>query len=240
MRQRLHASYLTLFRPGEQVIDVGCGTGTDALFLARHDVHVLGLDASAGMLAEMRAKVMRAGLDGLVEARQLDLTNLTELPPNSADGVISAFAALSTAPDLGAFARDAARLLRPGGRVVVHLLNRFSLWEWLGQARHGQPRPPRALAQQCDRTFVIGGRAVPHHLYFAREAYARFFAREFRLRRMYGLGSLRPPHTVRRLPAPLVGGLEWLDVRVGGVSPFVNLGRFFVLELEKRAPTGGR
>jgi SAM-dependent methyltransferase len=240
MRQRLHTSYLSLFRPGEQVVDVGCGTGTDALFLAHHGIHVLGLDTSAGMLAEMQAKVASAGLAERVEARQLDAADLDQLPANSADGVISAFAALSTAPDFGAFARDAARLLRPGGRLVVHLLNRFSLWEWLGLVRRGQMHAPRALAQQRDRTFVIGGRPVLHRLYFAREAYARFFAPEFRLRRAYGLGALRPPHTVQRLPSPLVQSLEWLDVRVGGMPPFVNLGRFFVLEMEKRASAAGR
>src|ERR1043166_1315810 len=37
----------------------------------------------------------------------------------------------------------------------------------------------------------------------------------FALRGRYGLGVLRPPHTVRRIPGPIVRGLEWLDVRTG-------------------------
>ena len=74
--------------------------------------------------------------------------------------------------------------------------------------------------------------AVRHHLYFADEAYTRFFSDAFELRGAYGLGALRPPHTVRRLLMTPV--LEWLDVRLGGLPGLRSAGRFFVLDLERR------
>jgi hypothetical protein len=55
------------------------------------------------------------------------------------------------------------------------------------------------------------------------------------LRAAYGLGALRPPHTVRRVSPHLVNALEWLDVRLGGWPVLNNAGRFFVLDLERRA-----
>jgi hypothetical protein len=51
---------------------------------------------------------------------------------------------------------------------------------------------------------------------------------------MHGLGILRPPHTLRRIPAPLVVGLGKLERRLDSRRPFVNWGRLFVLELAKR------
>lgn len=225
MRAALHRHYLRVFSPGQRVLDVGCGTGTDALVLGRRGIHVLGVDGSPTMIAHLRAKVANEGLEHLVQARVLPIDELSQLP-DVFDGAISSFAALSTV-DLAQFAADAARLVR--GRMVLHLLNRFSLWEWLGGLRREQMQLP----SQRTRSFTIGGVPVEHYVFFAREAY-RFFASGFELRGAYSLGALRPPHTVHRLPRPLVSGLEWLDVRAGRLPGLRDAGRFFVLDLERR------
>jgi len=118
--------------------------------------------------------------------------------------------------------------------MVLHLLNRSSLWEWLSLVRHGRFRAARQLGRHPERNFVIGGRPVRHYLYHAREVYARFFAAHFRLRRAYGLGILRPPHTLRRVPPAVVTVLDRLERPVRATRPFNDWGRFFALELEKR------
>jgi len=225
MRSALHRHYLRAFRPGMRVLDVACGTGTDALFLASHCIHVLAVDGSPAMVEQARKKVAAAGLTELVEARALAVADFCQLQ-DQFDGAISAFAGLNTA-DLRRFAEDAARLVH--GRMVLHMLNHFSLWEWLGGVAHGSWRGPKRA-----RTFRIGERHVPHTLYSPGEAYARYFAQSFRLRAAYSLGSLRPPHTVTRLPRPVVNTLEWIDVRAGALPGLRDSGRFFVLDLERR------
>ena len=237
MRDVLWARYQRLFRPGERVLDVGCGTGLDAIFLARRGVAVTGIDVSPAMIARLREQVSSLGLADRVEARMLDYAALGDWPGAQIDGIISAFAGLSTAPDLAPFAADAARLLRPGGRMLVHLLNRFSLWEWLLLVACGRWSAARHLGQQRERVFTIGGQPVQHYLWSQAEAYQRFFARDFTLTRAYSLGVLRPPHTLRRLPAAVANGLGALEQRVNGRRPFVNWGRFFVLELARRDDT---
>jgi 2-polyprenyl-3-methyl-5-hydroxy-6-metoxy-1,4-benzoquinol methylase len=234
MRQALHAHYRRAFHPGERVLDVGCGTGIDAIALAHLGVRVLGVDGSAGMIERLSRKVATERLANLIEARVLNIQDLGHLESERFDGVISAFASLSSLPDLAGFAEDAARLVRPGGRMVLHVLNRFSLWEWLGYVVRRNWSAARQVGRQTTRTFVIGGQPVPHWLYFGDDAYRRFFSAAFTCRTVYGLGALRPPHTVRRIPGPLVNALEWLDVRLGGLPLLRNAGRFFVLDLERR------
>lgn len=232
MRRVLHNHYARLFRPGDRVLDVGCGTGIDSIALARAGVHVVAIDASSAMIERLHAKLTEAPIKHLIETRVLEIQALGDLECVPFDGLISAFASLSTLQDLGAFADDAARLVRPRGRVVLHMLNRFSLWEWLGYVARRDWPAARQVGSLQARTFTIGGQSVPHTLHFARGAY-RYFAKRFACRGMYGLGSLRPPHTVRRLPPNLVNALEWLDVRVGAWPLLRDAGRFFVIDLER-------
>jgi len=233
MRRVLHAHYARAFRPGQRVLDVGCGTGIDALALAGMGVSVLGIDGAAAMVQCLQDKVGAARLEGIVDARVLRIQELGLLGEQRFDGIVSGFASLSSLPDLAGFARDAARLVHPGGRLVLHALNRFSLWEFLGYVARRDVAAAVQVGRVKRRVFVIGGQPVEHSLYFCDEAYRRFFAGAFRRRDAYSLGALRPPHTVRRLPAGLVSALEWLDVRTGYWPVLLNAGRFFVLDLER-------
>jgi SAM-dependent methyltransferase len=186
------------------------------------------------MVAQFKAKAAAQGLAEQVEARVADFADLSSWPAGSFDGVVSAFAGLNTVPDLTPFAREAARLLRPEGRLVVHLLNRFSLWEWLGLVRDRRWAESARLKRRERRTFIVGQQPLQHYLFSAGEAYHRFFAPHFLLKERYGLGALRPPHTVRRIPAPLVDTLTLLEPWFCRRRPFLNWGRFFVLEMAPR------
>ena len=64
-------------RPGETVLEIGCGTGRNLVAVARRfpDAEVYGLDISSQMLATARAAIRRAGLDGRVTLAPGDATN---------------------------------------------------------------------------------------------------------------------------------------------------------------------
>src|SRR5689334_7897599 len=99
-----------LFRAGDRVLDVGCGTGEDAAHLAARSVVVKATDPSPAMLEIARR---RLGQNGILAG---DWQSSTAA---SFDGVLSNFGALNCAADLDSAARDIARLVRPGGRVAI-------------------------------------------------------------------------------------------------------------------------
>jgi SAM-dependent methyltransferase len=186
------------------------------------------------MIARLQEKVDRAGLADRVDARVLDFAALRDWDDEGFEGIISAFAGLNSAPDLRPFAADAARLLTPGGHLVVHLLNRFSLWEWLGLVRRGEWEKARTLDRQSERRFVVGGVPIRQYPLAPDEAYARFFAPWFRRNQAYGLGIFRPPHTVRRIPGPAIASLECLEALTRETRWLRGHGRLFVLDLVRR------
>jgi SAM-dependent methyltransferase len=239
IRREIWAHYAEVFRPGQLVLDVSCGTGIDSVFLARRGVRVVASDISAGMLRQLQGKVAREALARQVVTCVADSAELAGFRPGAFDGIVSAFAGLSTLPDLQRFASGAARLLRPGGRMLLHLLGRFSLWEWLGHLAHRRFPEAARLGRNAERTYAIAGHPLRHYLHLPGEAYSRYFAADFALRRSYSLGALRPPTGVRLVPNLAAAGLGWLEARLRGRRPVLDWGRYFVLDLERRTAPGG-
>ncbi|MER9868598.1 methyltransferase domain-containing protein [Mesorhizobium sp. M0136] len=119
-RFREHMLRLAKLRPGEAVLDVACGTGTLAIAAKRlvgSDGSVTGVDASAEMIERARAKAKRSGLD-------LTFVNGTaqKLPFKDArfDIVIGTLMLHHLSkPVRSAFVREAARVLKPAGRLLL-------------------------------------------------------------------------------------------------------------------------
>ena len=106
-------------RPGEVVLDLGSGAGTDALITARRVTpggRVIGLDMTPEMLELARRNAVAAGVDN-VEFVEGYLEEIP-LPEGSVDVVISN-CVINLAADKRVVLREAARVLRPGGRFAV-------------------------------------------------------------------------------------------------------------------------
>ena len=102
--------------PFERVVDLGTGSGRMLTLLGRRARMSLGLDLSHNMLNIARANVSRAGLEG-VELRHGDIF-ATRLPSGSADLVL-VHQVLHYLADPGAAVAEAARLVMPGGRLLI-------------------------------------------------------------------------------------------------------------------------
>jgi SAM-dependent methyltransferase len=106
-------------RPGEVVLDLGSGAGADVLISARRVTpggRVYGVDMTSEMLELARANAAAAGVDN-VEFLQGYLEDIP-LPDASVDVVISN-CVINLAADKAVVLREAARVLRPGGRFAV-------------------------------------------------------------------------------------------------------------------------
>jgi len=105
-------------RPGDVVVDLGCGDGQLSIPLTKQGAQVLGVDVSPGMTSALQSNAHRLGLDKL-EAITVPVEEL-DLPTASADLIVSSYALhhLRDA-DKGALVKAAARWLRPGGRLVI-------------------------------------------------------------------------------------------------------------------------
>lgn len=105
-------------RPGHHLLDIGCGVGVPAIRLGqRVEARITGVTISEWQVQEATRRVRAAGLRGQIEVELGDAATLV-YPDESFDSVL-VFQALQHASDRGQWLREAIRVLRPGGRVVL-------------------------------------------------------------------------------------------------------------------------
>jgi ubiquinone/menaquinone biosynthesis C-methylase UbiE len=128
--RRLAITALRL-RPGDLVLDLGCGTGLNFPHLQRAvgpTGQLIGVDLTDRMLERAAARVARAGWSN-VELVRTDLASYRF--PDGVGGVLSTLA-LTLEPSFDDVVRRAAQSLRDGGRVAICDLRRPDGWpEWL-------------------------------------------------------------------------------------------------------------
>jgi SAM-dependent methyltransferase len=144
--EHLRAAYG--IRSGDEVVDVGCGTGLTTREAARASApgRVVGVDVSERMLARARRLTAAEGLDNV--RYELGDAQVHRFHPAGFDVAISRFGTMFFSDPAAAFSNIAAAL-RPGARLVLLVWQRYEENEWaraidaaLGDA--AQPRQPDA------------------------------------------------------------------------------------------------
>ncbi len=130
MRARVERQLWTAFPPGSRLIELGSGTGTDAARLvANRGCRVALVDPSPQLLECACAKVRAARIDGLLGAHPLRAASVQRLSAiygkGFFDGAYSNLGPLNCEPRLGPVAEGLRDLVRPGGALVLSIINRW-------------------------------------------------------------------------------------------------------------------
>ena len=231
MRRRVRRRLDSCFSSGQRVLDLGCGTGEDAVHLGCRDIEVLATDRSLEMVAVTREKVARAGLEGHVRVERLAVESLHELATPMFDGALSNFGGLNCVADLPAVSEALAARLRPGATAMLCLMGPVVPWEWVWFLARGEPG-------KAFRRLKPGG-AVWRGLkirYPSVGAVRRDFSRHFELSRVGAIGALLPPPFTEPWSARhprLLQGLNRWEQRFEACAPLPWLSDHYLLELRR-------
>jgi cyclopropane-fatty-acyl-phospholipid synthase len=115
-------------QPGQRVLDIGCGWGSFAIHAAtRHGVEVVGVTLSEPQAELARERVAELDLADRVEIRVQDYRAIDD-PPFDAVASIGMVEHVGSS-QIDVYARQVARLVKPGGRVLNHGIARLRIGE---------------------------------------------------------------------------------------------------------------
>lgn len=183
-----------VFRPGDRILEIGCGTGIDACFLAKRGVHIVACDPSSLMIEVATRNIQERGLQKHVHPLVLSAEDITALPEDELfDGAFSNFGALNCVEDLSQVARDLASVLKPGASALLCWMGPYCAWEMIRYLAQGNRDKAFRRQHRARVTARIAEGAFLQVHYPSVKSLASTFAPEFRLKSIQGVGVAVPP-----------------------------------------------
>lgn len=231
LRARSLARLQGMFTAGQRVLELGCGTGEEALELAARGVRIVAVDPSGEMVRITREKARDRGVEDRVTVLRARASEISRagLVAGSFDGAYASFS-LAYEPDLVPVAAALDRLLRADACFAASVPSRLCLVEWLAALLTVHPSVAGRRLRRW-HGHAVAGRAIPIRTFTPR-ALAEAFHPAFQLLRWEALVALVPPPSAdpwyRRLDG-FADALERLDERVRR-WPLRSVGDHFLAE----------
>ena len=235
------AAAMRVFRPGDRILELGCGTGRDAVALARQGLHIVATDVSPEMIRLTAARAKQAGLEERVVARTASAAEAVDLD-GPFDGAFSNGAVLNLEPDLGKVGRRLAAIIRPGGFAVFTAANRVSLFELAIYPLALRPRkafrklglsvPIPISREGFGRNYAVRAR------FLTPREFLRVFTPSFRAESLRGLQIFTPPWNfvdLARRFGRAVEPLIQLEDSIGELPALRSLGAIYLCVLKRES-----
>jgi len=207
------------FKKEEIVLDLGCGTGLEAIPLAKKGINIVAVDVSQGMLQILKRKIEKYQIKN-IKIHKLAIGEISSLikiyGEESFDGAYSIFGPLNSEPNIAKFSYSLFKLLKPKGKFVASIINRWYIYDML------KFKPRMEFGKYKDILFK----------YYTPFEFILSF-KNFRLNEILGIGIFLPQPKSIIKNEKLINILFKLDKHISKRFPFKYLGTDFIVNFYK-------
>jgi ubiquinone/menaquinone biosynthesis C-methylase UbiE len=179
---------------GKNVLELNCGTGEDALWLAGYGAKVLATDQSANMMAQLQSKLQEAqGLD--IHTMQCAFNEVMhKLPLQSADFILSNFGGLNciSSVQMASLASNLELIAKDDAQLALVVMSKKCWWEKIYFRLKGNKQAARRRQSDGPVTVSFGSEVLPVWYYHPREI-EKIFAAGFTKLYQKPVGIFLPP-----------------------------------------------
>jgi ubiquinone/menaquinone biosynthesis C-methylase UbiE len=224
IRQHFYQEIMRCAPPSATLLDLGAGTGIDAIYLVHKGYRVHGIDLASAMIQHLQELV-----SDKFTAQHLSMTNLEDSKVQPIDLVYSNFGAINCVSDLSSIFRGIQQVLRPNGKVVVMTLPPFSPWAII-QALFS-PKMLRRLGgyHSSQATAQTAGVLYPT-FYYSPHTIAKAAGSHFRLLRVQSICLIAPPPSLAWLNRFFP--IQWLMKWEARLKPHLPIGDLCLTTLQ--------
>ena len=234
-RERVRKHLNAQLKPGSFTLEINCGTGDDAVFLAKvgHTLHCT--DLSQAMLNKLEDKIKNNGFNSSITTQCCSFTDLNRLQNEKKyDHVFSNFGGLNCTGELYKVLNSFGNLLNPGGRITLVIMPRFCLWENLLCLKGNFKTAFRRLKKNGAESNVEG--VVFKSYYYSPHDVINQLKNKYTLEKLEGLCTLVPPSYLKNFPLRLPRFYNFLvraENKLANKWPWKNCGDYFIISLRK-------
>lgn len=220
---------------GNEILELNCGTGEDAIYLGKKGYRVLATDISTRMLevAKSKASIEKGGDN--VSFHQLDLTRVDGLNEKKFDLVFSNFGGLNCIDPKAVtkLVDDVSEVLKSNGRLIAVIMSKFCLWEFCYfTLKLDVAKATRRIKKNS--TTQLGGDPFPVW-YYTPEMIKRMTRSRFKVKQYRPIGFAIPPsymNSAFEKRGSLLSKLEKVEHKMNHVQWLSNFSDHFLIDLQ--------
>ncbi len=169
LRKKIQTIFLSYFKKEDLILELNCGTGNDAIFLAQNGINIFATDISQKMIEVTSEKILKLNLENNITLEQKSIENIFELQTKNFDGIFSNFGGINCVTNISNVFYDVNNLLKPNGIFILNYMNKFCLFETIAFLKKGKLKKAFERLHKNGVDVKLQNEYVKTYYYFANQ-----------------------------------------------------------------------